>query len=639
MASATNKVSSVLRIVRGERDALVRTAHFKAASENVSFATIERKTMSTKTSFKRVALVAVAALGLGVLSSVSASAKAPVITATQVASGTTATQVIGGQAKVSVAIDSATVTSIVVSGVGTVVSHVFSAESSTTTYIANSVSWTDSVAGGGASGVRPTDVITLYSTVAGSQVVTVTPLGSDGAPGTAVTKTITWAATNPSGTLDHSNAFISAGDDADAQFFADDTTAIAPIDATASATRVATISVMQFAALDTTTESTLTAAKAVTVSISGAGAVAAWQSDSTRGGVATAAAAGANGTRWSVYPDGRTGPAVITIAVNGVTVATKTLTFFGATTQLIMDDTLYTTPTKTYLGVGETMTIILQGGDAAGNASTSLTTLVATSATTTVATTAVAQGQLVTSGSTTNEVITVTGVALGTSVITASIGALATATITKTFTITVTEKSAAAAGSLVTMTFDKATYAPGEKMTLTVAATGATGTKIADGTRTLFSTAPSANVANIGTLPTADVALVGGKKTFTLFAPLVSGDVSLTAVDNTAALKAVTATATVSGGSADAALDAANEATDAAYAAADAADNATQAAVDAGAAAALAQESADAALAAVTDLGIKVTAQIEALSKMLEALSKSLANIYKISKAIQAKQK
>ena len=117
-----------------------------------------------------------------------------------------------------------------------------------------------------------------------------------------------------------------------------------------------------------------------------------------------------------------------------------------------------------------------------------------------------------------------------------------------------------------------------------------------------------------------------------MFAPLVSGDISISAVDNTAALKAVTATATITGGAADAALDAANEATDAAYAAADAADNATQAAVDAGAAAAMAQESADAALAAVTDLGIKVTG-------LLDALSKSLANIYKIIKAIQAKQK
>ena len=106
----------------------------------------------------------------------------------------------------------------------------------------------------------------------------------------------------------------------------------------------------------------------------------------------------------------------------------------------------------------------------------------------------------------------------------------------------------------------------------------------------------------------------------------------VSATDNAATPVAITATATVAGGAGDAALDAANEATDAAYAAADAADNATQAAVDAGAAAALAQESADAALAAVTDLGIKVTG-------LLDALSKSLANIYKIIKAIQAKQK
>jgi len=56
--------------LRGERDASARATHLEAATEKYSVTTIERKQMSTTTNFKRIALVAVAALGLGVLSSV-----------------------------------------------------------------------------------------------------------------------------------------------------------------------------------------------------------------------------------------------------------------------------------------------------------------------------------------------------------------------------------------------------------------------------------------------------------------------------------------------------------------------------------------------------------------------------------------
>ena len=52
----------------GERDVSARATHLKAEIGNVSISTTERKQMSSKTTFKRIALVAVAALGLGVLS-------------------------------------------------------------------------------------------------------------------------------------------------------------------------------------------------------------------------------------------------------------------------------------------------------------------------------------------------------------------------------------------------------------------------------------------------------------------------------------------------------------------------------------------------------------------------------------------
>jgi hypothetical protein len=52
----------------GERDVSARATHLKAVIGKVSLTTIERKIMSTKTTFKRIALVAAASLGLGVLS-------------------------------------------------------------------------------------------------------------------------------------------------------------------------------------------------------------------------------------------------------------------------------------------------------------------------------------------------------------------------------------------------------------------------------------------------------------------------------------------------------------------------------------------------------------------------------------------
>lgn len=66
------QLSPVIRISQGERDASARATHLEAATRKFLVTTNERKQMSTKTNFKRIALVAIAALGLGVLSSVPA---------------------------------------------------------------------------------------------------------------------------------------------------------------------------------------------------------------------------------------------------------------------------------------------------------------------------------------------------------------------------------------------------------------------------------------------------------------------------------------------------------------------------------------------------------------------------------------
>ena len=79
------QISPAIRILRGERDASARATHLEAATRKFLVTTNERKYMSTKTNFKRIALVAVAALGLGVLSSVPSQATivgTPTVTAT-----------------------------------------------------------------------------------------------------------------------------------------------------------------------------------------------------------------------------------------------------------------------------------------------------------------------------------------------------------------------------------------------------------------------------------------------------------------------------------------------------------------------------------------------------------------------------
>jgi len=66
------QVSAAVRILQQKRDASARATHLKATDGIVSSVTIERKQMSTKTSFKRIALVAASALALGGFSAISA---------------------------------------------------------------------------------------------------------------------------------------------------------------------------------------------------------------------------------------------------------------------------------------------------------------------------------------------------------------------------------------------------------------------------------------------------------------------------------------------------------------------------------------------------------------------------------------
>jgi hypothetical protein len=333
------------------------------------------------------------------------------------------------------------------------------------------------------------------------------------------------------------------------------------------------------------------ASETITAVVTGPGmlGIATTQAGSTASGRALTGTAGQYYI--NVFGDGTAGVATITISDGTVTLGTKSVTFFGALAK-------YTTAStaKTDLGVAETEALTYTGLDAAGNAAT-LGTLYVSSSATTVATVTVSGG-----------VVTITGVAPGTANIT--IGNAATSpTISTVVAVTVTKTTA----KTVTMSFDKASYAPGAVMVLTVKAVDANGAAVADGTRTLFSAAGvTSNVGLTGTLPGSTVALVGGVLAYTLYAPLVGGTVNLTGTegagtDNVIAggtAAAITASATVAGG------------TGGGLSAADSA------------AIAAAKAAADAATAAVATLSTTVASLIASITAQIRALSAQIAKLF-----------
>ena len=645
--SLNTQVSSVLRIVRGERDALVRTTHFKATVENVSNVTIERKIMSTKTTFKRVALVAVAAVGLGLLSAVPSNAAAGTFTNGSIGLGTSGsatvaqTQAIGGQASVVLLLDTPTagdrVTNVTVSGVGTMLSSSLSGATrlyaaSTTAAINGVTNWSDSSS---ATTPSQTDTILVTSSVVGTTTITATPLDASGTALTPVTKTITWTSVAASTVVNHSTAFIGAATSP----WADGTIVVSK---TTTGSVVGYINVNEYLTADTSTVVTAGNSSAVSVAIAGGiGAVATQAAGFTAAGPSASIAAGSftsttgaagavNGNQFYVYANGVSGTGTITVSVGGVAIATKTITFIGSAVSYTATGAKGTIAADSAATTAAVIAVVAK--DSLGNVVPSQSLTVTSSDPTIVASTTATSSDAAsaTAGTATIGVTSIAGkfgkVTLTFSDASATIAATATAVVTL----------ASATPETVSIAFDKASYAPGEKMVLTVSGVTAAGTATANQAVSGLLSALSANASVQGFPADLTATTTDGSKAYTMYAPLLAGDVVVTATDVTTAANTLTATATVSGGDAAAALDAANEATDAANYAADAADAATTAAEEAtaaanaaGDAATAAQASADAALAAVTDLGLKVTGLISALRAQITSLTNLIVKIQK----------
>jgi hypothetical protein len=248
-----------------------------------------------------------------------------------------------------------------------------------------------------------------------------------------------------------------------------------------------------------------------------------------------------------------------------------------------------------------------------------------------------------------------------TGVVTLTVGdswTVAASTFTSTAVeLTVTGNTIASA----TVSFDKATYAPGERGVITITtkdvaglvnASGATGTLAAvyssytltgstslpyRGTSTSDNTYGTAMSRYMDTgVETRVVTMpsIGADLTYTIEVPGFGTGVLPTKVTATAKVVDPNATAiAASQAAADAATDAAAEAIDAANAATDAANLAAEAADAATVAAEEARDAADAATAAVEELATQVATLMAALKAQITTLANTVAKIAKKVKA------
>jgi len=630
--------------------------------------------MSTKTTFKRIALVPVAALGFGMLSVVPSNSATIAQTiaidaaADTVAVNETATALITGSFITGVAYDSLNVSAVITSSNASASSVRLSTyDSSTSTssvygatigsaYNATSLTFGhtgNTVAAGVAVNFRAN--LYLYNpTAAGTYTVRVysTPKVAAGTGDTVDATILTWTVT-----VTAADKTVTSGTSILRAYNSGDTS---PWGGTAAATDS---TVVQSKALTTVPRATIwttqsnsagTADESMTATISGPGFV----TTAAAGSPGTAPTTGyavtvKSGNPIYVWSNGTGGVATVTVkTVSGLTLGTETVNFYGAVTALAVTATYKTiglagAPIPS-LGLTNTTSaaFTVKATDVNGIAVPGLTLEAVSS-----------NGAVVTGGSVSatsagspsgSYYVAFTTATVSTSGQTATLTvrtADPASTTTPTAYLTVTKDlTVGGPAATETISFDKSSYSPGEGMVITAVCKDASGNACVDGypsltglkankalggaTSIALSTGFASGIYVGGTADSQSYYLGSVTTKFNHYAPAASGSFIVTGEDSNGVT--ITATGTVTDdaatAAASAASDAAAEATDAANAATDAANAAAEAA---DAATAAAQDAAD----AVAALSTQVASLISGLKAQLTSLTNLVIKIQKKVKA------
>ncbi len=612
--------------------------------------------MSTKTTFKRIALVAVAALGLGTMSVAPSSAAVLVGSATNtLAMVSSSTTITAGETA------TATFTSsFVASGVGdtvTVNAYQTSTQAGVTTKIYLSDSAT-SVAGavnavtpGSQSSAGSTAAVASYaaaSITATYKLLVVAPAAAGTytysiyatpTTGTAYTTPLTWSFTvtaQDSVPTANSTVTLRSGDasgTATSPFGgttegSDSSTALTASKSILGTAPAATIYVVQKNAASTANES-------ITVTASGPAYISTSNSVRPTAGTALTLKNVAAGTPFYVWSTGTAGTATITTSTSSLALGTKTIKFFGDAAKLAVSTAVAPkTVIYTKAGTATSAVAVIVVTDANGNAVTDL----AASAFTVTSSDKlqIASGSVAAYSSTYGGYVLSTVSAAGTSgkavTLTVSITDPADTTGVKTLTTTHAVTMGGAVAKEV-ISFDKTSYSPGEQAIITITATDASGNPVYTGAAApaLSSNKTIQGLANVATTYTAGKADSVSRDTdgsvlnsYQLYAPATAGEFKVTATGTDALATLISATASVADATIDAATDAANEATDAANAATDAALAAADAADAATAAAQDASDAVAALSATVAKLVASLKAQITSLTNLVIKIQKKV---------------
>jgi hypothetical protein len=534
--------------------------------------------MSTTTNFKRIALVAVAALGLGVLSSVPSNAAInadSVTLSSATASQTTAETYTATSAVVTVSFFGATNDSIAINAALTAAPALNTAlptlrlvETSSAvvetytsgvtqrsglvgdTWTANTDVSTRALAGTTVTTAKFAVFLSTTNTAgptkAGEYKVKITPtargIGAlQGSVAQTLTITVTTAAVD-SVTPDPASSKIfmqtGTGTNATTSTPTTDSSTTAVSKETSSFPRAWIYFLSNNAALANVVES-------VTAEISGPGVLGASGKVNSSTGRSIAVKYNDTITVWS---DGTAGKGVVTLkgSTSGVTLGTSTITFFGPTASFTA------AAGKEILNVGSNLkAVTFTAKDSAGNvlnneyapAVGDADVWYAFSSDTSVATVGTLDYQ-VDSGT-----VSVTGIKAGTTTITIGNASTLAASTIKSNPVSLRVGSTAVAS--VKVAFDKATYAPGEKAIITLSLNDASGLPVAPGTTnyelwtstgqlaTDIAFTNSTSITSETSVAIASTTVAGtskaGAKTYVVYMPAVAGKVTLTGTLQSAA--------------------------------------------------------------------------------------------------------